>query len=184
MGGAVLLETERLILRPFRKADLALYAGINADPAVVAYLGGVPLSRITSDGQAIGANHCFADRRFGKIAVERRNDGALLGMCGLSVEPWFPADLEIGWRLGRAYWGFGYAAEAASAWLDYAFDRLGVPRVISVADAAHTKSIATMRRIGMTLDHAPRLGDGNGEFDAVVYSISPAAHRHRRGKLS
>lgn len=184
MGGAALLETERLILRPFRKADLALYAGINADPAVVAFLGGVPLSRIMSDGQAIGANHCFSDRRFGKIAVERRDDGALLGMCGLSVEPWFPADLEIGWRLGRAYWGFGYAAEAASAWLDYAFDRLGVPRVISVADAANTRSIATMRRIGMTFDHTPRLSDGNGKFDAVVYATSAAAHRHRRGKLS
>lgn len=171
------LETNRLIMRPFHARDLALYAAINADPAVVEFLGNVPLSRAESDEQAIGANHCFAKRRFGKIAIERRSDGALLGMCGLSVEPWFTDDLEIGWRLGRRYWGSGYATEAASAWLAYAFDNLRAPRVISIADAPNARSIAVMRRIGMCFDHAPRLRDEGGEFEAVVYSMDAARYQ-------
>jgi RimJ/RimL family protein N-acetyltransferase len=177
MDRGLVLETDRLILRPFRERDLAVYAEINADPAVVEFLDGVPLSRAVSDEQANGANQCFATRRFGKIAVERRGDGTFLGMCGLSIEPWFPHDLEIGWRLARAYWGYGYATEAASAWLAYAFESLGAPRVISVADAPNTRSIAVMRRIGMIFDHAPRLSDEGGGFDAVVYSMDAAFYR-------
>ncbi len=173
------LETDRLILRPFRERDLAVYAEINADPAVVEFLGGVPLSRAESDGQANGANQCFAVRRFGKIAVERRGDGAFLGMCGLSVESWFPDDLEIGWRLARAHWGYGYATEAASAWLAYGFESLGAPRIVSVADALNIRSIAVMRRIGMNFDHALRLSDESGGFDAVVYSMDAAFYRER-----
>lgn len=169
------LETERLILRPFREADLADYARINADPEVVEFLGGVPLSRAESDAQALGASQCFVRRRFGKIAVERRADGALLGMCGLSVEPWFPDDLEIGWRLARPYWGQGYATEAARAWLSYAFDRLGAPRVISVADAPNLRSIAVMRRIGLRFEQAVQLRDETGPFDAVVYALDAAS---------
>ena len=101
VDGSPVLSTNRLFLRPFKERDLALYAEINSDSAVVEFLGNVPLSRAESDQQAVRANHCFATRRFGKIAVERRSDGALLGMCGLSIEPWFPNDLEIAWRLGR-----------------------------------------------------------------------------------
>lgn len=183
--GSPVLETDRLILRPFQERDLALYAEINADPAVVEFLGGAPLSREESDEQAIGANLCFAERRFGKIAVERRGDGALLGMCGLSIEPWFPNDLEIGWRFARQYWGYGYASEAAFAWLCYAFESLKAPRVISIADAPNFRSIEVMRRIGLRFDHAPRLSDENGEFDAVVYSMDAALYQEQpRAQLS
>ncbi len=179
--GSPVLETGRLLLRPFQERDLALYAEINADPAVVEFLGNVPLSRAESDEQALGANHCFASQRFGKIAVERRSDGALLGMCGLSIEPWFPDDLEIGWRLGRRYWGAGYATEAACAWLAYAFETLKAPRVISIADAPNARSIAVMRRLGMRFDHSPRLSDESGEFDAVIFSMDAALYdEHRR----
>lgn len=181
VDGSPVLSTNRLFLRPFKERDLALYAEINSDPAVVEFLGNVPLSRAESDEQAVGANHCFATRRFGKIAVERRSDGALLGMCGLSIEPWFPDDLEIGWRLGRQYWGSGYATEAASAWLAYAFESLRAPRVISIADAPNARSIAVMRRIGMSFDHAPRLSDESGEFDAVVYSMDAALYQEHAG---
>jgi RimJ/RimL family protein N-acetyltransferase len=177
MDRGLVLETERLILRPFRTQDLPVYAEINADPAVVEFLGGIPLSRAVSDEQADGANRCFATRRFGKIAVERRGDGTFLGMCGLSIEAWFPHDLEIGWRFGSAYWGNGYATEAASAWLAYAFESLGTARVISVADAPNMQSIAVMRQIGMRFNHAPRLSDESGEFEAVVYSMDAALYR-------
>ena len=81
--GTVVLTTPRLLLRTFRREDLPLYAALNADPEVVRYLGG-PLTREHSDSIAEWAQEWYATRRGpGLLAVERREDGAFLGMCGL-----------------------------------------------------------------------------------------------------
>ena len=102
------------------------------------YLGGAALTRAQSDEILLCADCCFAKSGYGKIAVEHIADGAFLGTCGLSVESWYPDDLEIGWRLARSHWGFGYASEAAAAWLDYAFGVLNAPRVISIFGRAQS----------------------------------------------
>lgn len=173
LDGAVILTTERLRLRTFLPGDLEPFAALNADPAVMEFLGG-PVARAQSDAFACGANRCFAARGFGKIAVERIEDGVLLGACGLSIEDWYPEDLEIGWRLARRFWGHGYAAEAASAWLAHAFKTLNAPRVISISDAPNARSVAVMKKLGLRFDHAARLSDGGETFDAVIYSLTSA----------
>ena len=166
------ITTDRLTLRPYKDADLAPFAALNADPEVMEFLGGFGLSREESDEIAAGANASFASDGYGKIAVERREDGEFLGFCGLSREIWYPDDLEIGWRLARAHWGHGYATESARAWLAYAFDSLGVPRVIAIGDSPNLRSIAVMEKIGLTFDHAKRLTIGDDSFDARIYSIT------------
>lgn len=175
----VALVTDRLILRTFRGDDLEAFATLNADPEVMRYLGGHPLERSQSDAIAIGAQRAFAAERFGKIAIERRSDGAFLGTCGLSREPWYPEDLEIGWRLARRYWGNGYATEAGLAWLGHAFAVLRAPRVISITDVPNRRSIAVMERLGLTPDHAATLEDDGGPFDAVIHAISAESWRAR-----
>jgi RimJ/RimL family protein N-acetyltransferase len=82
-AGTVVATTPRLVLRTFRDEDLPLYAALNADPLVVRYLGGSPLRREYSDDIAAWAQESFARQGFGLLAVERRSDGAFLGMCGL-----------------------------------------------------------------------------------------------------
>ncbi|OEO32694.1 GNAT family N-acetyltransferase [Devosia insulae DS-56] len=178
--GRSILRTERLNLRTFTEADLPLYAALNADLEVMRFLGGVGLSREQSDGIASGAQRSFATTGIGKIAVERASDGAFLGMCGLSVEPWYPDDLEIGWRLARRHWGHGYASEAAAAWIGYAFDTLKAPRVISVTDVPNQRSIAVMQRIGLSLDHYADLADGDDAFAAVIYATNADTWRSDR----
>ncbi len=173
-----LIRTSRLLLRPFQAADLPQYAAGNADPGVMRYLGG-PIHRAESDRQAFGANRSLELMRYGKIAIERLGDGAFVGMCGLSCEPWYPNDLELGWRLLPQHTGHGYATEAARAWLGYAFDVLDVPRVISIADVPNLKSIAVMQRLGMTRDHTADLEAPSGAFVAVVYSAYQPARRVR-----
>jgi RimJ/RimL family protein N-acetyltransferase len=170
--GRVVLVTPRLVLRTFRPSDLAPFAALNADPRVMAFLGGT-LDRAASDAIALGADRSFRDERFGKIAVARRSDGAFLGACGLSRERWYPDDLEIGWRLDHRHWGQGYATEAARAWLAYAFEVLGCARVISISDVPNRRCIAVMERIGLSFDHAATLSDGGVPFDAVVYASRP-----------
>ena len=162
--------TERLVLRPFRESDLEPWAALNADPDVTQYLGS-PLSREDSDGTAWAINASYEAQGFGFLAVERRSDGRFLGAAGLSKEKWYPDDLEIGWRLAREYWGHGYATEAAASWLDYAFHEAGLPRVIAVTDTPNVRSIAVMRRLGMSFDHEAVLEDEGVPFDATIYSL-------------
>jgi RimJ/RimL family protein N-acetyltransferase len=172
--GTVVLTTERLLLRTFRLDDLDAYAALNADPEVVRYLGGEPLSRQHSDEIAEWAQECYATERVGLLAVERRSDGAFLGMCGVHHQESYPDDLEVAWRLAYEHWGHGYATEAATAWLGYAFDTLGALRVISMTDIdpPNERSLAVMRRLGMTYDHSAEVVDDGLTFSVVVYAIT------------
>lgn len=174
--GTVVLTTPRLLLRRFRLDDLPLYAAMNRDAEVVEFLGGVPLTRQDSDETAEWAQDLHAAEGIGLLAIERREDGAFLGMCGLHhLYEWYPDDIEIAWRLAHEHWGHGYATEAASAWLDHGFGQLALPRVISVTDRPNVRSLAVMARLGMLLDHEAELEEDGAHFDAVVHSIT--AHR-------
>ena len=116
----------------------------------------------------------------GLLAIERRDDGAFLGMCGLHcLFDWYPDDIEVGWRLARAYWGHGYASEAAGAWLEHGFATLGLPRVISVADLPNQRSLAVMHRLGMVLDHYAELEWEGSTFTAAVHAVTAEGWRTR-----
>jgi RimJ/RimL family protein N-acetyltransferase len=180
--GSVVLTTPRLLLRSFRRDDLPHYATLNADPEVMRYLGGA-LTRAASDQLAAWAQERHAREGTGLLAIERRVDGAFVGMCGLHVlHDWYPNDIEIGWRMARAYWGQGYATEAASAWLEHGFATLGLPRVISVTDPPNTRSLAVMHRLGMVLDHYADLEYEGETFQAVIHAITADQWRTRSGR--
>jgi RimJ/RimL family protein N-acetyltransferase len=177
----VVATTSRLRLRTFLPADLPLYHSLNADPKVYQHLGGQPLSRAHSDEIAEWAQHCYAQERLGLLAVERRADGQFLGMCGLHHQESFPDDVEVAWRFASEHWGHGYATEAATGWLDYGFDTLGLARVISMTDLDNTRSLAVMRRLGMHFWHNTEITDDGQLFQAVVYQITAERWRgHRR----
>jgi RimJ/RimL family protein N-acetyltransferase len=142
------LETERLRLRPFRAEDLDAYAALCADPEVMRYVGDRgALSREDAWRQmAMLAGH-WQLRGFGMWAVEERSTGAFVGRVGLHYPEGWP-DREVAWALARAYWGRGYAFEAARAALDEAFGRLGWSRAISLIDPANARSVRLAERLG------------------------------------
>jgi RimJ/RimL family protein N-acetyltransferase len=172
------IETGRLVLRPWRDEDAEPFLRLSSDSEVLRYLGPAP------DREAIDARiarqrdhqarlgHCF-------WAVERRQDGALLGLCGLQPAP--PAtpvegEVEIGWQLGRDHWGLGYAREAAAASLGWGWANLGVPRIVSITVPANRRSRGLMERLRMVrrpdLDFLhPRLADGDPLKPHVTYVI-------------
>ena len=172
--------TERLVLRPFRDEDVAPWAALNADPEVTEFLG-EPLNREQSDQIAAAINAKYEADGYGFLAIERRSDGAFLGAGGLSREQWYPDDLEVGWRLAREYWGHGYATEAATSWLEHGFTNLNLPRIIAVTDTPNARSIAVMRRLGMTFDHEATLEEDGVEFEATVYSLTADAWAAKTG---
>ncbi|MDF3294265.1 GNAT family N-acetyltransferase [Streptomyces silvisoli] len=147
------IRTPRLILRRWYDDDLAPLAEIHADSQVMRWIG---------DGSVRDLGHTAEDierweeewdeEGFGLFAVELLASGELAGFTGLSVPTFLPEVLpavEIGWRLGRQFWGQGYASEAAHAALEFALQDRGLDRVISIARVGNDASENVMRKLGM-----------------------------------
>lgn len=113
-------------------------------------------------------------------AVELRSTGEFIGFTGLwrvGFDTHFTPAVEVGWRLARSAWGYGYAAEAARAALAYAFEQAELTEVVSFTARVNARSQAVMRRIGMVRDAAddfdhPRLSDGHPLRHHVLYRLS------------
>ena len=149
-----MIETERLVLRPWRQEDREPYAAMMADPEVGYWLAGTQ----TRDQSfaAIGRFQADLDANgFGMLAAERRNDGVFVGAVELvRLKPSMPIapGHEIGWRFARHAWGQGYASEAARALLADGFERLGLSEIVAFTAVSNTRSRAVMERIGMRHD--------------------------------
>jgi RimJ/RimL family protein N-acetyltransferase len=141
------LETERLTLRMFREPDTDAYAEMMADPEVMRFLGGKPMSRMEAWRSMVMVIGHWHLRGYGFWAVEERESGELLGRVGCWRPEGWPG-IEVGWTLRRAYWGRGYATEAARASLAHAFTALDQPHVISLIDPANVNSIRVAERLG------------------------------------
>jgi RimJ/RimL family protein N-acetyltransferase len=160
------LETERLVLRRWDvEADLDAYAALCADPEVMRYIGdGTTRTRAESAEQLAGFEQTWRDRSFGLFATELTATGELIGFVGLAIPDFLPEIMpavEIGWRLGRAHWGKGYATEGARAALAWGFDALALDRIVSVHAVGNDPSGNVMQKIGMHLDREtvhPRTG--------------------------
>src|SRR5271155_3026914 len=87
--------------------------------------------------------------RWFQFAVEVKAGGALAGDCALLVIRTTPRVGEIGYTFSRAYQHSGLATEAARAVLDFAFDSLGLNRVLATTDCRNAPSVALMERLGM-----------------------------------
>ena len=144
------LETERLRLRPFSLDDVdAYYAGISSDADVMRYLpGGQPRQRADSQW-VIGYFMRHAELHgFGVWAVEEQASRALIGHAGLEYIPG-AEEVEIAYTFAKAYWGRGYATEAAAATISYGFGALNLPEIFGLAFPQNTASQNVMRKIGM-----------------------------------
>ena len=171
--GATVVETPRLRLRGWREADKEpFHVHTNTEP-VMRWLGGVKTREFV--GEVIDRFARWqAERGFTFWAIERKEDGALLGFCGLKRADdeagTVLGDIEIGWRLREDAWGQGYAKEAAMASLDFAFARVGASRVVSLTVDGNRPSWGLMERLGMTrradLDY---VGAAWAEGPVIVY---------------
>ncbi|QYU70508.1 GNAT family N-acetyltransferase [Leptolyngbya sp. 15MV] len=171
-------ETERLILRDWRADDWPRFFAVTNTPAVMRWLGGV-LDEAGEAAQRHRVESCAAQHGHCFWVVERKEDGELLGFCGLKRADAPGSTVtgmhEIGWRLGEDAWGKGYAKEAALASLDLAFGRFGADEVVALTVADNTASWGLMERLGMRrrpeLDYADPRYDPPWR-DSIVYSIA------------
>jgi RimJ/RimL family protein N-acetyltransferase len=147
------LETDRLLIRPWRHEDAPRLLDIQSRVEVVKWLGdGEPV--LMKD---LAEAHTKVDRYaelsaappLGFWAIERVADGVVLGSVLLLTLPNAEAgEVEIGWHLHPDSWGHGYAAEAAHAVLGHGFSA-GLPEIVAVSHTDNYPSQAVMRRLGM-----------------------------------
>jgi len=177
MAGAE-LTTDRLRLRQWRDSDRAPFAAINADPEVTRYLNGTR-DRAESDALMDRFIAHWAEHGFGLWALERASDRRFIGYAGLwkpAFDAHFMPAVEVGWRLARDAWGFGYATEAARATVGFGFETLGLHEIVSFTVPANVRSRRVMERLGMHCDPAdsfdhPRLPPGNPLRRHVLYRL-------------
>lgn len=164
------LDTARLVLRRWRDDDLAPMAAINADPQVMRWIGdGQPRSLESTTAAIARCERQWDELGYGWFAVEIRSTGELAGFTGLAIPDDIPdimPAVEIGWRLGRPYWGQGIATEAARAALRFAFLDRGMTQVVGIHQVENRASERVIEKLGMRpvgdsaeppLDHPVRI---------------------------
>lgn len=168
-------ETERLILRDWREEDWPVFWEVTNTPSVMRWLGGLADDEAMAAGRA-RVEQYRADHGHTFWVVERKEDGALLGFCGLkrcNDEAGPLGDMEAGWRLREDAWGQGYAREAAEASLKVGFERFDAPHIIALTVQENTPSWGLMKRLGMT--HREDLDFESNQFGpehVIVYAIT------------
>ncbi len=166
------LETERLLLREYRPEDFDAFAAIMADADVQRYLlGGEPMSRIDAWRFMAASIGAWSLNGFGTWVVERKTDGAFMGRVGLLKPDGWPG-LEVGWTIGRPYWGQGYATEAAAASIRYAFLTQGVDEVIATIHPGNAASQSVARKLGEAKGRHLEMVLGGHLYPCDVWSVS------------
>jgi RimJ/RimL family protein N-acetyltransferase len=142
---AIVLETERLILRPTRPEDFEPLAAFMADDAT-RFIGG-PMARSAAWRGFLMIAGSWTITGYGMFSLIEKSTGDWVGRAG----PWVPMDwpgTEVGWGLARSAWGKGYAVEAAVAAIDWAFDHLDWTEVIHCIDPDNLASQKVATRLG------------------------------------
>jgi ribosomal-protein-alanine N-acetyltransferase len=164
-----ILETGRLILRHQVIEDLDDLWALYCDPEITKYIPDAPRSR--QEAQEELEWHMNGHPRFPELglwATIHKETGKFIGRCGLL--PWTiegQEEVEVAYTIAREYWGQGLASEAARAILQYGFEKLNLPRLISLIDADNIASQRVAEKIGMRFEKEAR--DELGPF--LIYSI-------------
>lgn len=147
------IETERLVLRPWRDGDWHELHRTYGDAEVMGWIGAGTADLATTAAAVGRMSMHWRLLGYGMFAVEERTSGELVGRVGLMLHPDWPLEgpkVEVGWTLQRSAWGRGYATEGAKASLAFGFNVLDLPRIFSMTRPDNVRSRAVMERCGLT----------------------------------
>lgn len=199
--GTERLESARLVVRRIAPDDLPFFTRIHALPEVARHLypGGQPRSAEKSAAWLEDTLASYEQLGVGSLALVRKDDGALIGRCGLTDlalestgadhgirRGWFgraqaPAgvaltfECELSYTLDPACWGRGFASEAVRCVLDYARDVLRLPYAVSVIQPENTRSRRVAERLGARA--ADRIDVCGLTWDRYVWPLTRCSER-------
>lgn len=166
----LIIETERLQLRTVSPADAPFYLELVNEPSWIRFIGDRGIRTLDAARAAIldGPVAMYERLGYSLYLVQRRSDGAPIGMCGLIKRDVLP-DTDIGYAMSPRYWGQGYAYEAAAAVVAHARGALGLPRLMAITAPDNDASIQLLGKLGMRFIERTRL-DG-WEEPSNVYRL-------------
>lgn len=146
-----ILETERLILRHWTLADTQAMFEICRDAEVMRYIGtGKPYTSPDEAEKFLRwAIEYQKENGFCRWAAVEKASEKIVGSCGFAYPHGTP-EVELGYLFHRAFWGKGFATEAARAVLNYGFEKLGFREIIAITDLQNTASQRVLEKIGFT----------------------------------
>ncbi|HVE57462.1 MAG TPA: GNAT family N-acetyltransferase [Pyrinomonadaceae bacterium] len=162
-----MLETARLILRPFNKNDVDSVFAMRSSADVMRFIREPQTRRDEAESWINLISSRWETEKIGFCAVIEKSSNQFIGWCGL----WRlkeTDEIEVGYALVKDFRGKGCASEAAEAFLTYGFEELDLKEIVAVARPENRASWRVMERLGMTYDYTGKFY----ERDLVHYSIT------------
>ena len=159
------LETGRLTLRRFDLGDTGFVLGLLNEPSFLLHIGDKGV-RTEDDARryiAEGPLASYARSGYGLYVVELREGRSPIGICGLLKRDWLE-DVDLGFALLPAYWGRGYAFEAAAAVLAQGRNQFGLRRIVAITSLDNEASIRLLGKLGFRLERVARFTEGGEEL--------------------
>lgn len=152
-----LFKTERLGIRNWEESDLVEFAKMGQDKAVMEFFPSLLSEKQTMN--LIERMQIQLEKKgYGYLPVETLDQQEFIGMIGMSDQKYdikleesddvLSAFVDIGWRLKTSAWGKGYATEGARGWLDYAFEKIKLETIYSIAPVINIPSQNVMKKLG------------------------------------
>jgi RimJ/RimL family protein N-acetyltransferase len=168
------LPAVRLSLRWLTGSDVDALYTVFSDPEVMRYWSWLPW---TERGQAVelleSIEEGFRNQTLFQCGIARREDDRVIGTCSLYNFDLGNRRAEIGYILGRAYWGKGYATEALTALIEYVFQTFSLHRIEADVDPRNAASIRLLERLGFQREGylRERWLVGGETQDALFYGL-------------
>lgn len=168
IGSAKRVETDRLILRNFRRRDATSLPALLNDWDVARWLARVPYPYGKKDAKEwIRLTRLIRRRREGMpLAIVDRNGGALIGGVGISFQGG-----EIGYWLGQSHWGQGFGTEAVVGLRDHGFSELGLPQLWAAVRPGNDSSCNILEKAGFERAGTRAYQFRDGTIDALYYRL-------------
>lgn len=151
----IYLVTERMVMRRLTENDAEHLFELDSDPDVMLYLtGGIPHTRAFIGEKALPHYLEFYDRfdDLGFWAAIEKASGHFMGWFHFKPYRENPDEIELGYRLKKAFWGKGYATEGSAALIEKGFRDLGVNKVVATTMASNKASRRVMENVGLRFD--------------------------------
>lgn len=149
-GQAVVIETDRLLLRLPEDEDAEASFAIHQDPDVMRWLGRSGAKTLAEERERLERLRELHDERgFSMWLVEDKGAGDVLGFAGLFPVEMKGPEIEVAYHFRKVSWGMGYATEAAAACLEYGFTTAGLERIVGLVDPENTASARVLEKCGM-----------------------------------
>jgi RimJ/RimL family protein N-acetyltransferase/uncharacterized damage-inducible protein DinB len=160
-----ILETDRLSVRQLDLDDAEFILGLLNEPSWLRFIGDKGVRTLDDARNYILNGPVESYRRFGfgLYVTQQKSDGAPIGLCGLLKRDVLP-DADIGFAFLPAFWGKGYAHEAAAAVMEHGGTVLRLTRILAITDPDNERSIRLLEKLGMRQDGTARLSDAGPEL--------------------